>query len=151
MKVLLNADWLKGDRKAKLHWMSEVREEFSLNFAFSKKLADVFFDKTENLTKGVELLIDTDDFHFLKNYDFPYYWNKVYETNTRSIKNHLTEEDKLDIERSMDPSWRTRRGLADGIEKLLNLVPEDRRDEASGVLDDILDLKASMRSPYASA
>lgn len=152
MKVKLNADWLTPSKKAKLYWVQDVKNYFNCSWQDIKPLADYFFEKTNNLESGNQLVVDINDFEFLKNLDYGVNVdNDIWFSYSKSIQHEHTEYDKKQMKYEQNPFLYEQEQLAIQEAKLLALIHDNDKSEAKNILEKIYEMQSSLNQPRASA
>jgi len=152
MKVKLNADWLIPSKKAKLYWVQDVKKYFNCSWQDVKQLADYFFEKTNNLEFGNQLVVDINDFEFLKNLDYGVdVDNDIWFSYSKSIHHEHTEYDEKQMKYAQNPFLYEQEQLAIQEAKLLTLIHENDKSEAKNILKKIYEIQSSLNRPRASA
>jgi hypothetical protein len=151
MKVILNADWLKGEPNAKHLWLWEIRSDFEFLLKDAKMLADFFWKETDNLTKGTEIVVDVADFPPLVEFGPSANHKDRWVSYSKAIKPFYTEEDKRQMAYEDNPFLWRQEQLREQTEQLMALVPDERKEEATVILKRILEIQTSLSFPVAMA
>lgn len=155
MKVKLNADWLEINSKSKLLWIQQVRKDFGFTAAQIKPLADLFWSATNNLVLAKELIVDTNEIDILNSlgsknsFGRPIEIDEVWISFSRAIQHHHTEEEKTKLKYEANPRLRKEEELQEEIQKLMDLIPEDKVEQVEKALKKVLNVHSSLSGPYA--